>query len=61
MVAAACINTALNVIETARNNAAKDINMKRKLEGKSVKRFSYANAEARAKLVTLVKGNPREV
>ena len=49
------------MIETARNNAAKDINMKRKLEGKPVKRFSYANAEARAKLVTLVKGNPREV
>ena len=41
--------------------STKDINMKRKLEGKSVKRFSYANAESRAKLVTLVKGNPREV
>ena len=49
------------MIETARNNAAKDINIQRKLEGKSVKRFSYANAEARAKLINLVKGNPREV
>ena len=61
MIAAACINTALNMIDTAKNNAAKDINIKRKLDGKPAKKYAYANAEARAKLVTLVKGNPREL
>lgn len=44
-----------------KNNSAKSSNLKRKLDGQPAKRFSYANAEARAKLITLSKGSPREM
>ena len=44
MIAAACINTALNLIQTMRNSLVKPLSYKEKLAGKTIKKMNYVNA-----------------